>query len=185
MHLLLILALAVLFPAVHILNGWLFDFAIITNHISLIYLPAFLRLFNLLVLGPVFGLLTTFLGGLLLIMQFNNESLSLLLLYIACSCTGPLLSLWLFKLKFKRSLRLSSLRDLTMLVITYSLLNAVLHSLVWIFIDSEQTFSLMGALWMFIGDFNGALLGAYLMKALVDAIEIRGIKTSSSSLPKS
>jgi hypothetical protein len=184
MHLLLILALAVLFPAVHILNGWLFDFATITNHISLIYLPAFLRLFNLLILGPVFGSLTTFLGGLLLIMQFNNESMALLLLYIVCSCTGPLLSLWLFKFTFKRNLRLSSLRDLTILVITYSFLNAVLHSTVWLFVDSSETFSVSGALWMFVGDFNGALLGAYLMKALVDAVEIRGLKLSSSSQPK-
>jgi len=56
---LLILALAALYPAVHILNGWLFDFATINHHISLIYLPAFLRLFNLLVLGPIYGTLTT------------------------------------------------------------------------------------------------------------------------------
>ena len=184
MHLLLILALAVLFPAVHILNGWLFDFATITSHISLIYLPAFLRLFNLLVLGPAFGSLATFLGGLLLVIQFNNESTTLLLLYIACSCTGPLLSLWLFKLQFKRNLRLSSLKDLTVLVITYSFLNAVLHGLVWIFFDSEQAFSFQGALWMFIGDFNGALLGAYLMKAMVDAVEKRTLRVSGSSQPK-
>jgi hypothetical protein len=184
MHLLLILALAVLFPAVHILNGWLFDFATITSHISLVYLPAFLRLFNLLVLGLVFGSIATFLGGLLLILQFNNESLTLLLLYIACSCTGPLVSLWLFKLKFKRSLRLRSLKDLSMLVVTYSFLNAALHSLVWMFIDNDQAFSALGALWMFIGDFNGALLGAYLMKALVDLVEKRGFKLSGSSQSK-
>ena len=62
MHILLILALAVLFPATHILSGWLFDFAAINDHISLIYLPAFLRLFNLLILGPVFGTLINHLG---------------------------------------------------------------------------------------------------------------------------
>ena len=53
MHIVLILALAVLYPATHILNGWLFEFATITESVSLIYLPAFLRLFHLLVLGPV------------------------------------------------------------------------------------------------------------------------------------
>ena len=184
MYLLLILALAVLFPAVHLLNGWLFDFATITNHISLVYLPAFLRLFNLLVLGPVFGSLTTFLGGLLLTLQFNNESMGLLLLYIACSCTGPLLSLWLFKFTFKRNLRLRSLRDLTVLVIAYSFFNALLHSTVWLLVDSAETFSMSGALWMFVGDFNGALLGAYLMKAWVDAVEIRRLRLSGTSKPK-
>jgi uncharacterized membrane protein YfcA len=95
-----------------------------------------------------------------------------------------LLGLWLFKLYFKRKLRLNAIRDLSFLVIAYSFFNAVLHSLVWIFIDSEQTFSISGAFLMFIGDFNGALLGAYLMKALVDAIEKRSFKISGSSQPK-
>jgi hypothetical protein len=71
-----------------------------------------------------------------------------------------------------------------MLVVTYSFLNAALHSLVWMFIDNDQAFSALGALWMFIGDFNGALLGAYLMKALVDLVEKRGFKLSGSSQPK-
>ena len=69
-------------------------------------------------------------------------------------------------------------------MIAYSFFNAVLHSLVWAFLDSEQTFSISGAFFMFIGDFNGALLGAYLMKALVDAIEKRSLKFSGSSQPK-
>ena len=82
MHILLILALAVLFPATHILSGWLFDFATLNDHISLIYLPAFLRLFNLLILGPLFGTLSTVLGCLLLLQQFN-EPIELELLNVA------------------------------------------------------------------------------------------------------
>ena len=66
MNALLIIALAELFPVVHIANGWLFKFAEITPHISLIYLPAFLRLANVLVLGPRNGTLATLLGGVLL-----------------------------------------------------------------------------------------------------------------------
>ena len=96
MHILLILALAVLFPATHILNGWLFDFATLNDHISLIYLPAFLRLFNSLILGPLFGTLSTILGGLLLMTQFN-EPLSIAFLNIACSSAGPLMALIGFK----------------------------------------------------------------------------------------
>jgi len=59
MHILLIISLAVLFPVTHILSGWLFDFATINDNISLIYMPAFLRLFNLLVMGPLYGTLST------------------------------------------------------------------------------------------------------------------------------
>ena len=97
MHILLILALAVLFPATHILSGWLFEFATLNENISLIYMPAFLRLFNLLILGPLFGTLATILGGLLLTTQFN-EPLGIELLNVACSSAGPLMALIGFKI---------------------------------------------------------------------------------------
>jgi hypothetical protein len=38
---------------------------------------------------------------------------------------------------------------------------------------------------MFLGDLNGALLGAYLMKAIIDYLEKKGINFSDPSQPKS
>jgi len=180
---LLILALAALYPAVHILNGWLFDFATINHHISLIYLPAFLRLFNLLVLGPIYGTLTTVLGGLLLMGKFD-ESLDLALFNVACSSTGPLLSLLGFRLYFKRRIALTSLSDLTALTLTYCVCNSVIHHLAWQTLGATPQFDAKEAAWMFIGDLNGALLGAYLMKAMIDVMEKRGFNFSDSSKPK-
>jgi hypothetical protein len=183
MFFLLILALAVLYPAVHILNGWLFDFATINHHISLIYLPAFLRLFNLLVLGSIYGTFTTILGGLFLMSNFN-ESLALALFNIACSATSPLIALFGFKLYFKRRIELTSLRDLITLTLIYCICNSLIHHTAWLFLASTSEFDLQAASWMFIGDFNGALLGAYLTKALIDMLEKRGFNFSGTSQPK-
>ena len=177
MHILLILALAVLFPATHILSGWLFDFAAINDHISLIYMPAFLRLFNLLILGPLFGTLATILGGLLLTTQFN-EPLGIEFLNVVCSSAGPLMALIGFKIYWKRQVQLTSLQDLAALTLIYCVSNSVIHHVTWVLIGQSQAFELTEVFWMFLGDLNGALLGAYLMKAMLDYLEKKGVKFS-------
>ena len=174
MHLLLILALAVLYPAVHILNGWLFDFATINDHISLIYLPAFLRLFNLLVLGPIYGTLTTLLGGLFLLYKFD-EPLMLGLFNIMSSCAGPLFAMLSFRHYFKRRVQLTSLTDLSILTLVYCLANSLIHHITWLLLDGTKVFDVQHAMSMFVGDLLGALLGAYLMKAVLDFLEKKGI----------
>ena len=177
MHIPLILALAVLFPATHILNGWLFDFAALNDHISLIYLPAFLRLFNLLILGPLFGTLSTILGCLLLMTQFN-EPIELELLNVACSSAGPLIALIGFKIYWKRQVELTSLQDLATLTLLYCVCNSIIHHVAWVLMGQSQAFELTEAFWMFLGDLNGALLCAYLMKAMLDFLEKKGVKFS-------
>ena len=177
MHILLIFALAVLYPATHILNGWLFDFAIINEHISLIFMPAFLRLFNLLILGPLFGTLSTILGGLLLMTQFNVP-LGIEFLNVACSSAGPLMALIGFKMYWKRQVQLTSLQDLAALTLIYCVSNSVIHHVTWVLIGQSQAFELTEVFWMFLGDLNGALLGAYLMKASLDYLEKKGFRFS-------
>jgi fructose-specific phosphotransferase system IIC component len=174
MHLLLILALAVLYPAVHILNGWLFDFATINNHISLIYLPAFLRLFNVLVLGPLYGTVTTLISGLILMTQFNEPWVNAIF-NIFCSCGGPLIALLAFKAYFNRRVRLTSLQDLIILTLVYCLANSLAHQATWLLLDDSHIFDPQLAFSMFLGDLLGALLGAYLMKAVLDFLEKKGI----------
>jgi hypothetical protein len=51
-------------------------------------------------------------------------------------------------------------------------------------LGATPQFDVKEAAWMFIGDFNGALLGAYLMKAMIDVMEKRGFNFSDSSKPK-
>jgi len=183
MHIVLILALAVLYPATHILNGWLFEFATITESVSLIYLPAFLRLFHLLVLGPVYGTITTILGGLLLMTQFNHP-LGIALLDIACSSAGPLIALFSFSIYMKRQPEITSLRDLGSLTLLYCVSNSVIHHVTGVLIEKSEAFELTEVFWMFLGDLNGALLGAYLMKAILDYLEKKGVNFSGPSQRK-
>ena len=134
-------------------------------------------------LGPVYGTLTTILGGLFLMGNFN-EPLALALFNIACSATGPLIALYSFRLSFKRRVELTSLRDLATLTLLYCISNSLVHHTAWQILESTRDFDLQEAAWMFIGDFNGALLGAYLTKALIDALEKRGFNFSGSSQTK-
>jgi len=73
MNWLLVIIFSVIYPLVHIANGWIFSFVEISPHISLIYLPAFLRLANVLILGRRHGSLATLLGGLLLMWYSAKE----------------------------------------------------------------------------------------------------------------
>ena len=183
MNLFLVLVIAVLFPAAHALNNWLFDFANINTHVSLIYLPAFLRLFNLLVMGPIYGTLATFLGGLILMAWFK-EPFVFALLNIAASCAGPLVAMMGFRIYFKRRIHLTSLKDLGIVTIAYAICNSLLHHVTWFLYDNDQLIDLSSSLWMFVGDLNGALLGAYLFKASLDYLEKKGFDFSAPSQPK-
>lgn len=160
MQLTLILILGVLYPLTHILNGKLFAFAEITPHIGLIYLPAFLRLLNVLILKPRDGTLATLLGGVLLMQVFDNSTL-VELLNIACSTGGPLIALYLFKLYFKREVNLTSPQDLAALTFLYAPANALLHHVMWSQLDPSQLQAPLQVLWMILGDITGTLLGAY------------------------
>ena len=163
MNALLIIVLGILYPITHIANGWLFKFAEITPTIGLIYLPAFLRLANVLILGPRNGTLATLIGGVLLMRIYNDVSL-VGLLNIVCSASGPLVALYIFKAYTRRSFELTSLKDLGALTVIYAIANALLHHLVWSVLDKSQLAEPIQVLWMILGDIFGALLGAYAMK---------------------
>ena len=180
MYIVLIAALAVLFPAIHLLNGWLFDFATINAHISLIYLPAFLRLFNVLVLGPLWGTVTTFLGSLLLMTQFD-EPFSYAMLNNLSTCAGPLIALYVYQYKLNRPIKLNSLKDVSVLTLYCSLGNSLIHHMVWYLQNTSSEVVYAKALWMFTGDLLGTLVGAYLMKGILDLMEFRQSKLASSS----
>lgn len=163
MNALLIVLFAILYPVVHLANGWIFKFAEITPHIGLIYLPAFLRLANVLILGPFSGTLATLLGGVLL-MEYFGVGTVLALLGNLCSAGGPLVALALFRLHYRRDVELTSLKDLGWITLVYSLANAILHHAMWSVVAPAKLEAPTQVLWMIVGDILGALLGAYLMK---------------------
>jgi hypothetical protein len=159
----LVIAAGALFFIVHVLNGWLLKAMEISDHISLLYLPAFLRLMNVLVLGMLWGTLGTAFGGMLLFFWFN-DSLLLSCFNTAMSAGGAALAVWWMQILQGRTLSLARLSDLLQLSLLYALLNSFLHHLMWSFLDPAQLMSSSQIFFMILGDLNGAVLGALVLR---------------------
>lgn len=160
----LIIGLGILFPLLHKANSWLFAFAEITPNIGLIYLPAFLRLLNVLVLGKFKGTLAGLLGGFILLVFNDQDPVPLSVVNMLCSSAGPVLAVLLFEHWQKRAVNLLSLRDLGLVTLIYCLANAVVHHFAWALIAPDHLRAPQQVLWMVIGDLAGTLIGAYLLK---------------------
>jgi len=157
---------APLFALTHLANAWLFDHISVSNHINWIYLPAFLRVAYVLILGPVWGFTAIFVGSSLLGASFN-ENLLQASLNAGASAIGPVLALVLFRLLKERSLRIAQPSDLMQMCLLYALINAVVHHFCWAYQQPEQLLSVSQLPIMVIGDLAGALLGAFLFTLLM------------------
>jgi hypothetical protein len=164
---------ACIYPFLHIMNGWIFSSLEITPHVGVIYLPAFVRMLNVLVLGNFKGTLATVLGGIFLMMVSRDSSV-VGFLSVLCSASGPLLAVWMFRFYTGRDVSLLSLKELGIVILLYSLLNALLHHLVWTLLDPAQLVRPQQFLWMMLGDFNGALIGAYALKWAAGRFNMHG-----------
>ena len=157
---LLLLALcAPLFAGAHLFNGWVFQQFELTAHISWVYMPAFLRVTYVLVLGPIWGFLTIFLGGMLLGGGLD-ENLLQSLTNASASALGPVLALWLFTVLKERSLQISRLSDVIQMCVLYALLNALVHHVAWAYNQPTQLMSSSQLPIMVFGDLAGAVLGS-------------------------
>ena len=163
LELLLLPCFALLFVLLHFMTGWLFGFAELTPNVSLIYLPAFMRMLSVLVLGKFRGTVATLLGGMLLMVFLESVSLTGLA-NVFCSAAGPLLALWTFERFNGQAVKLTSLKDLSVVTVAYCVANALIHHAVWLAFDLKELGSGVQIFWMMVGDLNGALLGAYLLK---------------------
>ncbi len=166
MPLSLILISALMYCGLHQLNVLLFSSLSLNPHISLIYLPAFIRLLNVLVLGPVNGTLATMFGGVLLL-PFQEEVNLTEIANIACSGFGPLLASYLFKLTFNKDVALSNTKDLILLGLIYSFSNALVHHSLWLLLEPKALIWNLQFFEMMIGDITGTLLGTVALKAIV------------------
>jgi hypothetical protein len=137
----------------------------VTNHISFLYLPSFLRLINVLVLGMVWGTAGTAVGGVFLFF-WMQDGLVLSLLNTTVSAGSAALTVWCMQVLQQRKLSLTRLSDLLQLALFNALLNALLHHLVWVVLDPHQLVSPNQLAYMMIGDLNGAIVGALALRWL-------------------
>lgn len=161
----LVLAAGALFCLVHILNGWLLKSIELTSHISFLYLPSFLRLMNVLVLGMVWGTAGTAVGGAFLFF-WTDDSVTLSILNTTVSAGSAALAVWCMQIFQQRKLSLTRLSDLLQLALLNALLNSLFHHLVWEQLDPSQLVTPNQMAYMMIGDINGAIVGALALRWL-------------------
>ncbi len=157
---------APLFAATHLANAWLFEHLSLSNHISWVYLPAFLRVVYVLILGSWWGFMAIFMGSLALGGGLD-ENLFQALMNAGASGLGPVVALGLFKLLKERKLQLSRPSDLIQMCLLYALVNAVIHHFNWAYQQPDQLMSVSQLPIMIVGDLVGALLGALLFTLLM------------------
>lgn len=180
------LVMGSLFCVLHVLNGWVLRSVEFSQHISLIYLPSFLRLANVLVLGLVWGTAATAFGGLLLASFWSNETLLLSLCNLGVSATSALVAVLLMRWLQGRNIALSRLLDLLQLALLYALLNALMHHLLWSYLDPSQLIAPEQLVYMVLGDINGAVIGALVLRwisrktGLIQALRERSRHSVSS-----
>lgn len=152
-----------LYASVHILNGWLFQASELSDHINLIYLPSFLRLVNVLVLGLIWGTMGTALGGVLLYFWLQDSLfISILNTVVSAGCAG--LSLWLLQILQQRRLSITRLSDLMKLALVNAFMNSMLHHMVWALADPAQLVTPHQVTYMLLGDISGAIVGALILR---------------------
>ncbi len=157
---------APLFSAAHLLSGWVFQHLELSMHISWIYLPSFLRVAYVLVLGPAWGFAAIFIGSILLSGHFDHNLL-LAVVNSSASAIGPVLALWLFKLLKERPVQLHRMSDLVQMCLLYAMLNALAHHAAWSYLQPDQLMMASQLPIMVIGDLVGALLGAWVFTWVV------------------
>lgn len=169
----LIIGLGLLFALVHMANDWLFAFTAYAPNVSLIYLPSFLRLLHVLLLGKIRGTLATLLGGLVLLVAGSpGYSFEIDVVNILCSAAAPLLAMLAFEQMRARQVCLTSLTDLVQVTLIYCLFNSLLHHFAWAVLSEQSLGSAQQMMMMALGDLTGALLGAYALKWTVLRLNI-------------
>lgn len=163
-HIIVVLAATfiagVLYAIAHLSNAWLFQLLESTPHISLIYVPAFLRLANVLVLGYVWGTLGTMLGGIFLIF-FSDTPFAEYFPNILVSSLSGLCAFVLFSISFGRSINTKQWSDWLILTIICAFSNTLLHHVLWLAFYPDQLKEASQFIKMVLGDMAGTLVGAY------------------------
>ena len=158
----LMLAGSLVYMSTHLANLWVFDFWEVTPNISWVYLPSFLRLANLLVLGPIWGTFATALGGAELILLSDQGLNGLAWLNVLASCSSAVAAYGVLQLLTHRPVALTQLRELLLLAGVYTLINPSLHFILWHLVQAYTDTSLQDFVAMAVGDLAGAVLGSML-----------------------
>ena len=154
-----------LYCVVHLFNAWFFQWGELNQHVNLVYLPSFLRLANVVILGLAWGTAGTALGGMMLIMWSQDEWL-MCLLNTGVSASAAALAVFCLQTLLSRRLSVTRLFDLVLLTVVCAIISASFHHLLWSALDPSQLINPLQLLYMILGDMNGALIGALILRSV-------------------
>lgn len=162
------MAWAVGFAVFYFLAYWLTDFItelseVIPDRVSLIYIPAFVRVVSVLVAGLA-GLVGIFIGTLGVSILYVGDPAHLALANATASTAGIGLSYWLMLKAMGRSSLPLNLPVLVLLTVLYSTFNAMTHGLVWDLIGMGDGLSTTELALMMIGDLTGVVLMYFILR---------------------
>ena len=104
------------------------------------------------------------LGLVLLVADNPDNPLQFEVVSILCSAAAPLLAMLAFEQIRARHVSLTSLNDLVLVTLIYSLFNSLLHHFAWAVFSDQPLGSAQQMMMMALGDLTGAMLGAYVLK---------------------
>ena len=151
---------SLVYMSTHLANLWAFEFWEVTPNISWIYLPSFLRLANLLILGPIWGTLATASGGAELILLAGQNSNVLAWLNVMASCSSAAIAYGLLQVMNHRFVTFTQLKELLWLAFVFALINPSLHFILWHLIQAHTDSTMQDFVAMAVGDLAGAVLGS-------------------------
>lgn len=162
------------FALLYFVSYWLTAFItevaqIVPDRVSLVYIPAFVRVVSVLVAGLA-GLLGIFIGTLGVSLFYVGDPVALALANAAASTAGIGLSYWLLLQALGKSSLPLNLPVLVLLTVLYSTFNAVTHGLVWDLVEIEDNLSTADLTMMMIGDLTGVVLMYFVVRFVIRLI---------------
>ena len=169
--LLVALILGLVYALIHHANSLFFKFFEFSSHISFIYVPAFLRLANVLVLGWFWGAIGTMVGGIFLIAAYNEVFVDAFP-NVLVSSLGASSALGLFLLSHNRKFNLNLMRDWFNLTLLCAFCNATLHHVYWIAFEPYQLQQSIQVAWMIAGDVIGTIVGVIFFRLVITRVSL-------------
>jgi hypothetical protein len=175
---------ALFFAAVYILLFLFSDmltplWEVVPDRVSLVYLPAFVRVVAVLIAGLA-GALGVSIGSFLVCVLFLGDSASVALGNASASAAGIVVA-YAIILAFHRSKQISyDLRTLASMILIYSVVNAALHGLFWNFLGIDSDIHFAELAMMAFGDLAGVVLLFYLSRVLLRTHWIRSLLARST-----
>lgn len=149
-------------------------FDVVPNRVSLLFLPAFIRVASILVAG-IAGLAGVAIGSLFVSVVVYQEPLFTSLWIAIASSIGIVLSYLVMRYASNGKELSFSLPVLMVLATLYCAFNALLHGLAWELVGIASAITIKDLALMMLGDFMGVIVMFYALRLLLRIVKRLGL----------